>query len=176
MTLRHVALAVLLLSPLLHAQRQESALSESEVEKLRDVAAAYPERVLLFTSFLDDRAKAIQTLTTGRRHAGREEDIHDQFEQFASIADDLEDNLEDYGPRHRDLRKALPKLLAATDRWLTAIKTPPSNEAYEVSRRLALESVNDIKEDVSKLIEEQKTWFAAHPPPKSDKLNPAKPE
>jgi hypothetical protein len=88
------------------------------------------------------------------------------MEQFVSIADDLEDNLNEYGPRHRDVRKALPKLQRAIDRWATALKSPPDDDAYNVSRKLSLETLRDLREDTEHLIEDQKTWFAAHPPVK----------
>lgn len=148
------------------AQEHVPALSDAEVDKLRDAAQSYPERVQLFTDFLDSRTKDILSLTNGRRHAGRELDIHERMEQFTSIADDLEDNLDDYGSHHRDIRQALPKLLAATDRWQSALRTPPDNPAYDVSRKLALEAVKDLHDDVAKLIDDQKSWFLAHPPDK----------
>jgi hypothetical protein len=153
----------------LSAQRNENALSDAEIEQLRDSAYIANDRVLVFIKFLDSRVKRIQDMFAGPRRPGREQDTHDLLEQFTSIADELDDNLDDYGPRHRDIRKALPKLLEATERWATSIKTPPENEAYNVSRRLALEVIRDIRESATKLTEEQKTWFAAHPPPKEDK-------
>jgi hypothetical protein len=153
----------------LSAQRNENALSDAEVEQLRDSAYIANDRVLVFIKFLDSRVKRIQDMFAGPRRPGREQDTHDLLEQFTSIADELDDNLDDYGSRHRDIRKALPKLLEATERWATSIKTPPENEAYNVSRRLALEVIRDIRESATKLTEEQKTWFAAHPPPKEDK-------
>ncbi len=162
--------ALLLLASATLAQERVPALTNAEIEKLREAAPLYPERVQLFADFLDERARGIETLTTGRRHAGRELDIHDRMEQFTSIADDLEDNLDDYGSRHRDVRKVLPKLLAATDRWQTELKTPADNEAYNVVRKLALQAVTDLHEDVAKLIDDQKSWFLAHPP---DKPRPA---
>lgn len=157
---------VLLFTPILHAQKHEPALSETEVETLRETAYVASDRVLAFVKFLDERSSSIQQLATKPRRPGREEDIHDLCEQFTSIADELDDNLDDYGPRHRDIRKSLPKLLAATDRWATALKTPADNEAYNVSRKLALEAVRDLRESSTKLIEEQKAWFLAHPPAK----------
>ncbi len=166
-------LALLLLSGVpLRAQRHEPALSEAEVETLRETAYVASDRILAFIKFLDQRSGSIQDLSTKPRRPGREKDIHDRCEQFTAIADELDDNLDDYGPRHRDLRKALPKLLAATDRWATALKTPPDHEAYNVSRKLALEAVRDLREAATTLIEEQKAWFLAHPPPKEDP-NPA---
>ena len=78
----------------------------------------------------------------------------------------MSDNLDDYGPRHRDLRKQLPKLLEATDRWATALRSPADSDVYKVSRSLALEGVQDVRDESKKLVEEQKAWFAAHPPTK----------
>jgi hypothetical protein len=54
----------------------------------------------------------------------------------------------------------------ATERWSSNIKTPPENPVYDLSRKLALEAIRDIREEATHLIEDQKTWFAAHPPDK----------
>lgn len=165
-----LALALLLSTPHpLQAQRTQPALSEAEVEQLRDAAYVADDRVLVFIKLLDVRSKSIQDLFAKPRRPGREQDTHDLFEQFTSVADELNDNLDDYGPRHRDIRKALPKLLEATERWATALKSPPNDEAYNVSRKLALESLRDIREAATKLVDEQKAWFLAHPPPKENK-------
>jgi hypothetical protein len=163
-----LALALATLIPPLHAQRDDSALSEGEVEQLRESAYFPNDRVMVFIKLLDTRTKAIQDMYARPRRPGREQDTHDLYEQFTSIADELDDNLDDYGPHHRDIRKALPKLIEATDRWATIIKTPPDNETYNVSRKIALEAIRDIREAATQLVEEQKTWFAAHPPAKDD--------
>jgi hypothetical protein len=168
-TLFIAALLLTLHSPRLHAQRESPALTEAEIEQLRDSAYVATDRVLVFVKFLDERTKSIQAATTGQRKPGREEDLHDLMEQFTSIADELDDNLDEYGPAHRDMRKALPKLLAATERWATVIKSPPDNAAYNVSRKLALEAIRDLREESTRLIEDQRTWFLAHPPPKETK-------
>jgi hypothetical protein len=172
--LRRLLLVLLLLSlaPSLPAQRTEASLSDGEIEQLRE-AAYYPnDRVLLFIKLLDARNKSIQDLFATPRKPGREQDTHDLLEQFTAIADELNDNLDDYGPRHRDIRKALPKLVEATERWSSNLKAPPDNETYNVSRRLALEAVRDLHDQATQLIEEQKAWFLAHPPPKENKNAP----
>ncbi len=157
-------------------QHRDSALSEGEVEKLRDAAYVPSDRVAVFIGFLNTRTKSLQDLFAHPRRPGREEDAHDLFEQITAIADELDDNLDDYAHRHQDIRKALPKLLQATERWSSELKTPPENEAYNVSRKLALESLNDIRETVTKLIDDQKAWFAAHPPPKEGDTNRPPPQ
>jgi hypothetical protein len=173
--LRRVPLAIFLLALTLpiHAQSADSALSDGEIEQLRESAYFPNDRVLLFIKLLDTRDKAILDLFAHPRKPGREQDTHDLLDQFTSIADELNDNLDDYGPHKRDIRKALPKLLEATERWSSNLKQPPENPVYDLSRKLALESIRDIREEATQLLEEQKTWFAAHPPGKDDQTKPA---
>src|ERR1700688_435822 len=121
--LRRIPLAFVLLALALplHAQRADSALSEGEIEQLRAAAYVPTDRVFVFIKLLDTRNKAIQDLFAHPRKPGREEDTHDLLEQFTSIADELNDNLDDYGPHHKDIRKVLPKLLDPTARWSSNI-------------------------------------------------------
>ena len=171
---RRVLLTLLFLLSFLplRAQRAESSLSYAEVEQLRSSAIVPSDRVLVFVDFLNMRTKKIDTLLARPRRPGREQDIHDLMEQFTDIADGLADNLDDYGKRHRDIRKALPKLLSATERWATALKSPAEDPTYSISRKLALETVSDLREETTRLIEDQRAWFVAHPPTKEENHDP----
>jgi hypothetical protein len=160
------AFLAILFAPPLRAQAHEADLSNAEVEQIRESRLVPSDAILLFVKFLDLRTQEITGLYARPRRPGREQDTHDLLEQFTSIADELGDNLDDYGPRHADLRKALPKLVDATDRWATVIKSPPENEAYSVSRKLALESLKDLKEQATQLASDQEAWFQLHPPGK----------
>jgi hypothetical protein len=151
-----------------HAQRGEATLSEGEVEQIRDSAYVANDRVMVFIKLIDVRIKTLEGLYAKPRRPGREQDTHDLLEQFTALADELNDNLDDYGPRHRDIRKALPKLLEATERWGTVTRTPPDNATYNVARKIALESIQDLHDAAKQMIDEQKTWFAAHPPQKEE--------
>lgn len=170
---RLLRIAILLASAagVLHGQAHEPALSDAEVDRLRETADQPDVRVSAFTVFLDDRVKAIQALMAGRRHPGREQDVHDQMTQFASIADDLEDNLDDYTRAHKDIRKPLGKLKGDLDRWETALKLPPDDPETDVARKLALEAVGDLREDLTTMIPEQAAWFKEHPPGKPPKAS-----
>jgi hypothetical protein len=161
-----LALGSALFTPVLRGQQKVDALSDAEVEKLRDVNREPAERVMVFVGFLDSRTDRVRDITAKPRRPGREEDIHDLMEQFVSIADDLQDNLDEYGTRHWDVRKALPKLSKALDKWATTLRSPADDEHYDVERKLALEVIQDIREDSNQLLEDQKVWFAAHPPAK----------
>ncbi|MEO6912343.1 MAG: hypothetical protein ABI158_15620 [Edaphobacter sp.] len=167
-----LALVLLVLHPPLHAQGNDHSLSNAEVEQLRESAYVPRDRVLVFIKFLDERSSAVQELFAHPRHPGREQDTHDLLEQFTSIANELDDNLDDSSKRHSDIRKALPKLLDAIDRWSSHIKSVPEDEAYNVSRKLALGALRDLREDATELTASQRAWFAAHPPAKENKNEP----
>ncbi len=159
-------LLVLVSAAELRAQTRTGGLSDGEIEQVRESRLVPAESILLFVKFLDARTDRINALFNKGRRPGREQDTHDLMEQFTAIADELDDNLADYGPRHADLRRALPKLLQAADRWATAIKSPPDNDAYTVSRKIALESIRDLRDVAAQLGTEQEAWFKAHPPGK----------
>jgi len=160
------SLAAFLLTPQLRAQGRESSLSEAEVEKIREARLDPADCITLFVKFLDLRVQEVQDLYAKARRPGREDDTRELLQQFTSIADELGDNLDDYGPRHADLRKVLPKLVEATERWSSNLKGIPENTTYSVDRKLALESIRDLRESASQLVAEQDAWFKAHPPQK----------
>src|SRR3954447_20736893 len=136
--------------PLL-AQRSEASLTEGEIEQLRESAYIANDRVMVFIKLIEVRIKALQDLYAKPRRPGREQDTHDLLEQFTALADELNDNLDDYGQHHRDVRKALPKLVEAAERWATAVKSPPDNDIYNVSRKIALESIRDLRDEASEM-------------------------
>jgi len=144
----------------------DNALTQSEIEKVRDARLDPPACVLLFVKFLDLRADEIKDLYAKPRAPGREQDTHDLLEQFTSIADELSDNLDDYGPRRIDLRKALPKIIDATGRWSSVLKSPPDDPVYSIARKIALESISDLRDSATELNSDQTAWFKAHPPAK----------
>ncbi|MBS1798764.1 MAG: hypothetical protein JSS95_02965 [Acidobacteria bacterium] len=152
------------------AQRGQATLSDAEIEQIRDSAYVANDRVMVFIKLIDVRINTLRDLYAKPRRPGREQDTHDLLEQFTALADELNDNLDDYGERHRDIRKALPKLLEAAERWGTVTRTPPDNEIYNLSRKIALEAIQDLHDAATEMIPEQKAWFAAHPPQKEDPL------
>ena len=169
-----LVLALLALAAPFCAQQGDSDLTQTEIDQVRQYRYYPTDCVLLFVRFLDLRTQELHDLYAHPRRPGREQDTHDLLEQFTSIADELSDNLDEYGPRHIDLRKALPKILTAIDRWTVALKDIPDNDAYAVTRKLALESLRDLREDTTQLAADQAAWFKAHPPNKSsdDKYGP----
>ena len=161
-----LAAAVLLPCPLASAQRGHADLSEAEIEQLRDAAIDPAGRVLVFQKLIDVRMEHIQRVLIDVRAQGRAQDMHQNMDEISGIVNELEDNLDEYASAHRDLRKALPKLVSATERWGSILHQPPANEQYKLAQSLALEAVADVKEQTANLIPEQAKYFKEHPPSK----------
>jgi hypothetical protein len=158
------ALCALLMAPALAcAQDEDGAMSQKEIESLRDAAYIPNDRVLTFIKILDTRELEIRDLLAKPRRPGFDQDMHDLLEQFESIADEFNDNLDEYSSHHRDVRKALPKLISATERWSTTLRAPSSDEAYDIVRKMALDSLKDMRDTASSMETEQAAYFKAHP-------------
>ena len=149
------------------AQRGHADLAEAEIEQLREAAMDPAARVLVFQKLIDTRMERIQRVLTDVRAQGRAEDLHQNMDEVSGIINEMEDNLDEYASSHRDLRKSLPKLLSAAERWQSILRQPPENEQYKLARSLALEAVADVKDDAAKLLPEQTQYFKEHPPSKA---------
>src|SRR5258708_38245301 len=86
------AFVLLALALPLHAQRDDNAMSEGEIEQLRASAYFPSDRILVFIKFLDERNKKIQDLFAHPRKPGREQDTHALLEQSPATPADLTAN------------------------------------------------------------------------------------
>jgi hypothetical protein len=145
------------------AQASDNALTAKEVESLRDAAYVPVERIGAYINILDDRERIIDSLLAKPRHVTFNQDMHDVLDQFASISDELNDNLDELNGKHRDLRKVLPKLVRATEQWTTALRAPGDDETYKVVRRSALDAVKDMHDMALEMEASEEAYFKEHP-------------
>ena len=166
--MRRFVLALLIAMPVAgFAQRHQVDLSEVEEEKVRDAAAEPAARVAVYQEIIETRIKRIQAVLADARAQGRREDIRGNMEQIAGLVDEMQDNLEEYEGAHRDLRKPLPKLLNAMERWVSVLKQPPDDDSYNLTRKLALEAVADVQAEAKDMLPKQIAYFKEHPPDKT---------
>jgi hypothetical protein len=161
--LRVCALLVFAPAVLVHAQDDDSSMSQKEIESLRDAAYIPNDRVLTFMKILNTREQEIQDLLSKPRRPGFNQDMHDLLDQFAAIADEFNDNLDEYQSKHRDVRKALPKLVSAIERWSTTLRTPADDQTYNIVRKMALDSLKDMHDTATSMQTDLATYFKAHP-------------
>jgi hypothetical protein len=158
------ALGVLLAgaSPLC-AQDADGALSQAEVEQLRDSAPIPVDRIKVFESILNAREKEIAELVAKPHRPGYAVDMHDALDQFGQILDEFNDNLDEFEKNHRDVRKELRKLLKETDRWATVLRSPPEDDGYSIVKKIALDNLKDMRELVTEMQTGLEAYFQAHP-------------
>jgi hypothetical protein len=149
--------------PRAFAQAPEGAMSESEVETLREAAPIPLDRIAAYVTILNDREKTIDALLSKPHRVGFADDMHDAIQDFGAIADELNDNLDEYSVGRRDVRKVLPKLIAATERWSTVLRAAGEDDKYKVARKIALDTVKDMHDLAAQMQIDLGAYFKEHP-------------
>jgi hypothetical protein len=144
-------------------QAPEGAMSEAEIESLRETKAVPSDRIMAFVKMLDDREHSINVLVSKPHRPAFNSDMHDAMEEFGAIADELNDNLDEYNKTLRDVRKVLPKLISATERWATSLRAAGEDEHFNVVRRIALSTLKDTHDLAVEMQESQARYFKEHP-------------
>lgn len=147
----------------LYAQHvRTAALTETEAEQVRE-ASIYPEeRVKLYTKFLEERADKIRDLTNRPKSGQRVLKLDDTLQDFTLLMDEMGSNLDQYSDRHSDIRKALKQLTEATPRWLSILRVLPGENGFDLSRKEAIESGEELADQATRLLHEQNDYFATH--------------
>lgn len=145
------------------AQHQRTAsLTDSEVEAVREAAVFPVERVKLYTKFLNERADKIKSLTNRPKSGQRVLKLDDDLQDFTALLDEMNDNLDQYGDRHSDIRKALKPLSEDSARWQTILRALPGEPGFDLSRKEAIEAGEDLNDHIKRLLGEQEAYFSTH--------------
>jgi hypothetical protein len=114
---------LLLLSVAASAKRRDP-LTEAETDQLREVAMEPYKRIQLMIKFTEARLTSIdQVRLDPKQAADRGKQIHDLLEDFTSLMDEINDNLDQYEARPLDkdavkqYHKGLKELIEADGRF-----------------------------------------------------------
>jgi len=147
----------------LHAQLEKrEPLTEAQIEKIREAGIDPDERVKLYTQFLDEHANVIKGLTNRAKSAARGRRLDDELQDFTALMDEFGSNLDLYSDRHADIRKSLKPLPAATQRWLGVLRALAGEPAFDLARKEAIESGEDLAGQATRLLREQTEYFNLH--------------
>ena len=131
-------LVVLLLLSLAASARKRDPLTEAEADQLREVAMEPYKRLKLLIQFTEARLVAIDQVRADPKLAnGRGKQIHDLLEDFTSLMDEINDNLDQYEGRTMDkdtvklYHKGLKQLIEADERFDLKLKTLQSAAATD---------------------------------------------
>lgn len=145
------------------AQHQRTAsLTETETEQVAEAAVAPNERVKLYNKFLNERADKIKDLTHRPRSAQRVLKLDDALQDFTALMDEMGSNLDQYSDRHSDIRKALKGLTEDTPRWLNILRVLPGESGFDLARKEAIESGEELADQATRLLHEQTDYFSVH--------------
>jgi hypothetical protein len=121
---------LLLLLALPAAARRRDPLTEAEADQLREVAMEPYKRIKLMIKFTEARLVAIDQIRVDPKlAAGRGKQIHDLLEDFTSLMDEINDNLDQYEGRPLDkdavkqYHKGLKELIEADERFDLRLRT-----------------------------------------------------
>ena len=159
-------LALVIAAPLA-AQRRigHDPLNAVETDKLRDTAQEPNERLKLYVGFARARLTSIDQLLADPKAKDRTTQLHDLLADFATLADEIADNVDTYHGEHWDIRKSLKLVIEGDSEFQVKLKqlnqtfngptAPPDAEQYKFVLQDALESLNNNADDARKIMQEQ---------------------
>ena len=166
---RFTALLVLLLlaaplfaQPLFAQKDKREPLTEVEIEQIREAGIVPNQRVDLYTKFLNEHADTIKSLTARKKNDARAQHLDNELQDFTALMDELGSNLDTYSDRHADIRKALKSLADDSPRWLIILRALAGEPVFNLSRKEAIESGEDLADEAKRLLTEQTEYFKEH--------------
>ena len=170
-----VLLSVLLganIASAVEAQHRATAkLTEPEIEEIRE-NGVYPDlRITSYTKFVEQRAMRIKSLTGRPKSGQRVLQLDADLQDLTALMDELGSNLDQYSDRHSDLRKSLKTLSESTPRWMSILRSLPGEPGFDVARKEAIESGEELADQANRLLREQTEYFATHKEEKGQERN-----
>ncbi len=157
------ALLCLSLVPPLVAQKDKpEPLTEAQIEKIREAGIDPNTRVGLYTQFLNEHADAIKGLTSRSKSMARAKRLDEELQNLTALMDELGSNLDVFTDRHADIRKALKPLTESSERWLGILRALAGEPGFDLARKEAIESGEDLADQAKRLLAEQTEYFILH--------------
>jgi hypothetical protein len=146
-----------------HAVAQSrDPLNEKEVDEMRESADLPDKRLELMVKFTRARMTSIDQLrANGKTAKDRPMQIHDLLEDFTSLLDEIQDNVDMYGSHKADMRRGLTLLVEANSEWQLQLRrlkeqSPPEElDQYSFVLTNATDAVKDIADDARQELQEQ---------------------
>lgn len=142
------------------AQRQRDPLTPPEIDQLRDTAMEPEQRLKLYIKFARVRLASVEQVRSDSKVTDRAQQTHDKLEDFLTVYDELNDNIDTYVDRKNDIRKPLKAIIEADTEFQSklralkdAAKAPVEEvKQYEFVLNNALDTVDSSAEDHRKLL------------------------
>jgi hypothetical protein len=158
-----VCLSVILVAqPLLAQKEKREPLTSAEIEEIREAGIAPIDRVKVYSRILNEHADTIKGLTNRGKSSSRAQRLDQELQDFTALMDELGENLDVYSDRHADIRKSLKPLNEDAPRWLGILRALAGEPGFDLSRKEAIESGEDLADQAKRLLSEQTEYFNLH--------------
>jgi len=150
-----ITVLLLLLSVVASARRRDP-LTEAETDQLREANLEPGKRLKLLIKFTEARLASIEQVRVDPKATDRGKQIHDLLEDFTSLMDEINDNLDMYEARKmekdsvKEYHKGLKELLEADGRFDLKLKalrsageTDPQTQKLFPDFRFALQDAEE---------------------------------
>jgi hypothetical protein len=158
------ALALLMCAaPVALAQKNtRDPMTDAEIDQMRE-AADYPnKRLELMVKFAKERISMIDLVRTDSDSAAtRPKQIHDLLQDFVTLLDETDDNIDMYESHSTDMRKGLKLVIEANSEWQLKLRqlkeqTPPEElQQFSFVLANAVDTVADSAKSARETLEEQ---------------------
>ena len=151
----------------LSAQRRDDPLKPNEIDQLRDAMLDPDERLKLYVKFSRDRMTKLEQMRADPKTTDRGLHTHDLLQDFLTIYEELDDNIEMYVGRKNDIRRPLKMIIEADTEFqsrLRALKNasntdPKEAQQYEFVLSDAVDTVDSSAEDHRKTLSEVEDYM-----------------
>lgn len=155
--------ALLALAAQATAQKEHrQPLTEVQVDKIREAGIDPDARVKLYTQFVGEHVDTIKGLTPRIHSGARSKRMDDELQDLTALMDELGSNLDQYGERKADMRKALKTLTDESKRWSDVLNALPTEPGFDLSRKEAIDSEKDLADEAAQMLKEQTEYFDLH--------------
>ncbi len=145
------------------AQKEKrEPLTSAQIDEIREAGIDPDGRISLYTKFINEHAATIKGLTSRAKSASRAQRLDGELLDLTALMDELGSNLDVYSDRKADIRKALKDLSETAPHWLAILRTLAGEPGFELSRKEAIESGEDLADEAKRLLTEQTDYFNAH--------------
>jgi hypothetical protein len=159
-----LALAVALVGAAIGVAQKEKRepLTGAQVEQIREAGVFPDDRIGLYAKFIGEHAETIKGLTSRGKSPARAHRLDDELLDLTALMDELGSNLDEYSDRKADLRKSLKTLSDEAPHWVAILRALAGEPGFELSRKEAIESSEDLAGEAKRLLTEQTDYFNAH--------------
>jgi hypothetical protein len=149
-------------SPAAAQKDKPEPLTEAQIDEIREAGIVPNERVSLYTRYTSEHADTINGLTNRGKSLARAKRIDEELQALTALMDEFGSNLDVFSDRHADIRKSLKPLTEATERWLGILRALPGEPSFDLARKEAIESDEDLADQAKRLLNEQTEYFNLH--------------